>query len=366
MSPADVELSAEQRLFLELVYEHWDNTLEWPDASVIKRQLYQRGYRRVVMDDLINELSPALIRRVQLSTERLRLTLRGLRVLYKMVELQDFICLLRLAIDRYGERAADKKFGNVDLVTRCAIDTHRQRKLDALLEAEIYVARPVSRTAAGPTEVYEVDDEITRYQDVFDIDGFLEARTREIEALAEADIPPIHLLAAEGVKVRRPVPPTAFVSTEETLAPSGVFTEPPTDIDHPAAPSSQSDLGTAIGDAVLRARCGDLLLLGAPFDRAIREAAVVLESRVRGVVGGSALVGVPLMEFAFGAKAPKLRLSNNEREQLGAMQLYAGVMAFFRNPAGHDLSDTYTRADAVRFIATVDLLLGLLAKAERL
>jgi uncharacterized protein (TIGR02391 family) len=364
VSAADVELTTEQRLFLDLVYEHWDKTLEWPDASVIKRQLYQRGYRKVVMDDLIKELGPALIRKVQLSAERLRLTLRGLRVLYKMVELQDFICLLRLAVDRYGEHAADKKFGNVDLVTHCGIDTHRQRKLDVLLEAEIYIARPVSRSVDGPTEVYEVDDEVTRYQDVFDIDGYLEARTREVEALAQADIPPVHFLAAEGVPWRRPTPPTAFVFPEETLTPDGSFAEPATDTEERAAPTSVPDLGTAIGDAVLRARCGDLLVLGAPFDRAILVAAVVLEDRVRAALGGSDRVGVDLMQFAFSAKSPKLRLSKNEGEQLGAMQLYAGVMAFFRNPTGHALTDTYTREDAVRFIAMVDLLLGLLARAK--
>ena len=112
-------------------------------------------------------------------------------------------------------------------------------------------------------------------------------------------------------------------------------------------------------------RCGDLLVLGAPFDRVIREAAVVLEDRVRGAVGGSERVGVPLMEFAFSAESPKLRLSKNKREQLGAMQLYVGVMAFFRNPAGHILNDDYTREDAVQFIAMVDLLLGLLGRAER-
>ncbi len=365
MSTPEVEVSAEQRLLLELVYEHFDKTVEWPEAALIKRELYQRGYRKVVMDDLIKDLSPALVRKVQLSTERLRLTLRGLRALYKGVELQDFICLLRLAIDRYGEHAADKRFGNVDLVTRCGIDSHRQRKLDMLLEAEIYIARPVSRSADGPTETYEVDDEVTRYQDVFDIDGYLEARTREVEALAQADIPPVRFLAAEGVQWRLPTPPTAFVVPEETLTPDGAFAEPPTE-PHPAVPTALPDLGTAIGDAVLRTRCGDLLVLGAPFDRAIREAAVVLEDRVREAAGGSDRLGVDLMQFAFSAKAPKLRLSKNEREQAGAMQLYAGVMAFFRNPAGHALSDTYTREDAVRFIGMIDLLLGLLARAERL
>ena len=51
MSTQDADPSAEQRLFLELIYEHFDKTLEWPEAALIKRELYQREYRRVVIDD---------------------------------------------------------------------------------------------------------------------------------------------------------------------------------------------------------------------------------------------------------------------------------------------------------------------------
>jgi len=41
-------------------------------------------------------------------------------------------------------------------------------------------------------------------------------------------------------------------------------------------------------------------------------------------------------------------------------------MGFFRNPTGHHLTETYTREDAVRFVAIVDLLLALSARAGRL
>ena len=65
------------------------------------------------------------------------------------------------------------------------------------------------------------------------------------------------------------------------------------------------------------------------------------------------------MEMAFSVKSPKLCLSVHDQEQRGAMDLYRGVMAFFRNAAGHSVIDTYTQIDALRFVVMVDLLLSM-------
>ncbi len=68
------------------------------------------------------------------------------------------------------------------------------------------------------------------------------------------------------------------------------------------------------------------------------------------------------MEQAFSPKKGPLRLSEHEKEQVGAMQIYRGVMAFFRNAAGHNLVESYTQEDALRFVVFVDLLLGMVGK----
>jgi uncharacterized protein (TIGR02391 family) len=119
-----------------------------------------------------------------------------------------------------------------------------------------------------------------------------------------------------------------------------------------------------IADEELRRRCEDLLVAEKHFDRAILQACVVLEDRVRSVIGADAhITGVPLMEMAFSPRNPQLRFSAVEQEQLGAMQLYRGTMAFFRNVVGHHIIDTYTQDDALRFISWVDLLLTMLKTA---
>jgi uncharacterized protein (TIGR02391 family) len=131
---------------------------------------------------------------------------------------------------------------------------------------------------------------------------------------------------------------------------------------------AERDLPSLIADEALRRRCEDLLTAEEHYDRAVREACVVLEDRVRKAIGaGKNVVGTSLMERAFGPKTGLLRLSDQDQEQLGAMQIYRGIMAFFRNAAGHNLVDYYTREDALRFVVSVDLLLAMVDRtsAER-
>lgn len=121
-----------------------------------------------------------------------------------------------------------------------------------------------------------------------------------------------------------------------------------------------------IADDDLRQRCEDILSAEKHYDRVIREACVILEHRVRQAIGAdSHLIGTALMEQAFNPKNGVLRLSTHEPEQRGAMQLYLGIMAFFRNPAGHQIAnDTYTQNDALRFVLWVDVLLKMIATAS--
>jgi hypothetical protein len=70
------------------------------------------------------------------------------------------------------------------------------------------------------------------------------------------------------------------------------------------------------------------------------------------------------MELAFGPKKGLLRLSDDDREQRGAMELYRGVMAFFRNAAGHNIVEAYSQEDALRFVVFIDLLLTMVRKVS--
>lgn len=119
-----------------------------------------------------------------------------------------------------------------------------------------------------------------------------------------------------------------------------------------------------IRDADLAERCADLIDADAHYDRVIREASTILESRVRHRTGLSADSGVPLMQQAFSAKNPVIRLSDHAGEQQGAMEIYTGVLRLFRNGVGHRLVGTITQERALQFAVMVDLLLAMINEAS--
>lgn len=127
---------------------------------------------------------------------------------------------------------------------------------------------------------------------------------------------------------------------------------------------AKSDAHALIRDEELRRRCLDLLAAEGDYDRVLREACVVLEDRVRDAIGASPeLVGTVLMERAFGTNGA-LRMSLVPAEQVGAMQMFRGLVAFFRNPSGHRLRDDVERDHALRVVVWIDLLLALMEEAR--
>jgi uncharacterized protein (TIGR02391 family) len=114
-----------------------------------------------------------------------------------------------------------------------------------------------------------------------------------------------------------------------------------------------------VRDSELRRRCVDLLAAERDHDRAVREACLVLEDRVRARSGATpAQIGTALMEWAF--SPGRLTLASHPAEQAGVMQMYRGTIAFYRNGTGHRVRDDFDPKEAVRIVAWIDHLLGLL------
>jgi hypothetical protein len=86
-----------------------------------------------------------------------------------------------------------------------------------------------------------------------------------------------------------------------------------------------------------------------------------LEDRVRARSGArDDQYGTALIEWAFASSAPRLRLAKQVPEQTGAMQLYRGVFAFYRNGTGHRVRDDFDPNEALRIVSWIDHLLGLI------
>jgi len=120
-------------------------------------------------------------------------------------------------------------------------------------------------------------------------------------------------------------------------------------------------------DDELRSRCSDLLKAKAKFDRVFREATTVLDDRLRKLAGISDTRMVPsdLVVKVLHPNNPILRVSIDTSEQEGLFAVCRGLFQAFRNPTHHQLSDKFTRKDALRFCAFVDALLTVLEHAQR-
>jgi len=137
------------------------------------------------------------------------------------------------------------------------------------------------------------------------------------------------------------------------------------------APKQKSALTAAIEylliDTELRARCMDLLRAKGKFDRVFREASTVLDDRLRKLSSITDRKCDPA-ELAARLLHPNnaiLRVSQDKGEQEGFFLVCKGIFLAFRNPTHHQLTDKFTRENALQFCAFVDSLLAALGKAER-
>ncbi len=122
-----------------------------------------------------------------------------------------------------------------------------------------------------------------------------------------------------------------------------------------------------IQDKELFDRCDDLIRAKKKFDRVFREATTVLEDRIKKLSGIKNLVGVNLVGKVLNPDPAKavLKVSNRKIEQRGFHSIYNGLMLAFRDTTHHELSERFTRQDALRFCGFVDSLLAILGRAQK-
>lgn len=130
----------------------------------------------------------------------------------------------------------------------------------------------------------------------------------------------------------------------------------------------RSNIGLAteylIHDTELRARVTDLLKAKGKFDRVFRESTTVLDHRIKSLTG---LKGRPsdMIPRAINPEPKKavLEISNEPSQQEGFFNIHKGIFLAFRNATHHELTDKFTREDALKFCGFVDLLLLTLKQA---
>lgn len=106
--------------------------------------------------------------------------------------------------------------------------------------------------------------------------------------------------------------------------------------------------------------CAGELFADGHFSRAVTEAFVSIEVRVRGL-SDSESSGVKLMDEVFGGQNPKFSVSRHDGrtgqdEQLGFHLLFRGAMLGVRNPGAHELAFDQDPQEALEYLAFASLL----------
>jgi hypothetical protein len=120
-------------------------------------------------------------------------------------------------------------------------------------------------------------------------------------------------------------------------------------------------------DAELRDRCADVLRGSRKYDRAVNQATLVLEARLRQLASAGKAVKAPALAAMVlnPNNKPIVRMSDDNDVQDGYFQICRGLFAVFRNLTHHDLAENFTREDAVSICGFINAFLDAIARGKR-
>lgn len=122
-------------------------------------------------------------------------------------------------------------------------------------------------------------------------------------------------------------------------------------------------------DTELKDRCSDLLTAKNNFDRAINQATLILEDRIRKKAPPpTRMVGVALSNYAFNPDLNRtiLKVSDNADEQDGFCNIIRGIMLAFRNITHHHVVNKFSREYALSVCAFIDVLLQVVNESNKI
>lgn len=125
-------------------------------------------------------------------------------------------------------------------------------------------------------------------------------------------------------------------------------------------------ISALIQDPILKKRCADLLRARASYDRVFREATTILEDRIKRISGIKSMKPAALVSRALNPNPQKavIVVSDESFEQEGFHGICKGIVLTFRDTTHHELTDKFSREDALKFCGFIDSLLGIIGRAE--
>jgi hypothetical protein len=126
------------------------------------------------------------------------------------------------------------------------------------------------------------------------------------------------------------------------------------------------DFSKIFSDGELLSRCSDLMNAESHFDRVVREATTILDDILKKLSGISDMMPSSLVSKVLNPISERalIVVSENAAEQEGFHYICKGVMLLFRDSTHHNLSDKFSREDAIKVCGLIDTLLKTIGEGK--
>ena len=318
-----VMLNEQQRLYLQKIFDYFNEHGTWPTYSYVERTLHQ-SHPHLDIDEIVKSLPPGLSKPFNAyifdvpgyANEDTFLTIPAIYICQGSEEvLKDFVRVIRFCVERYNSPDKEKRqVTSNDLITLLDMPALSTRKIGLLLQVEPWIFSSFSTGGEGSWQC-TLSREIRRYRDVKTIEEYLEKRDM--------------LKGGARSLVNEPKQHSIVVSEMWNLE------------IHPEIYTKCWHLYTArkYDDAILNATKA--------VEVAVRTKAKLPQN----------CIGVDVINTAFSVKKPLLLYSTSDAEQEGMMSLLRGIIQVFKNPHSHRFVGVQNKSECLGMLLMCSNLL---------
>jgi uncharacterized protein (TIGR02391 family) len=320
-----INVTDEQRLYLQAIFDYFREYGKWPTHTYLERQFIQT-HPDLDIEEIAQSLPAGLTNPVDLLNTESKATL-SVPAIYQcwgsVQELSTFVSVIEICVKIFFKTGIEtRSLSNADLARDNPIWRENAiRKVGLLLYGE----PNIWSTFAGPDQEggwsCVIAKEIRRFRGVNTIEQYLEMRIMPRKELSQPVVPVMST-------------PTVVSANDLQL---------------------HSDI---------LSRCWDLFI-AQKYDDAILNATKALEVAIRTKTHLSHdIIGATLVNRAFKPDKPILRYSDIEAEQEGMMSLLRGMIQVFKNPQSHRFVGVQNKSECLSVLLMCSNLLYTIENVE--
>ena len=329
-----VELTDQQRLYLQEIFDYFHSHGEWPTFRYLEGHFNRMSPEMDIDVEVVAANLPEGLSNAATWNDPKAQAILTVPAVYlcksSASDLADFVWTIRLCVTKFVSSQEDfPRFSSDDLRLKLNMLELSIRKVGLLIQHEPGIYRSFGLNEDTAHWQIEIARDIRRFRGVETIEQYLEKR----------------------VKPRKTANSISHPSIQEA--------------------TNQVDQGSAV-EAVeelrihpeIRSKCWNLYLSG-NYDYAILNATKALEVAVRAKAHlPEDTVGALLMAEAFKPDKPLLRYSKIKAEQEGMMSLLRGIIQVFKNPQSHRFVGVQNKADCLGVLLMCSTLLYVIDNTE--